>query len=194
MRRHYRVKAVTFLEILLATVIFWIVILSFSSINIFGRFNLIQADRRSRVQNEVTGALEDIAKGIERAVGDANNNPINISVSGALTTLSIWVDPSTNRNGIRDAGDYRIAYQWSSSTRRILFFDPYPGASLRQVATRISSCTFTHVFNAVVKQNLVTVNITGCWDPDGIPYACGTTNNPSVSMLTIIKMPYVSTN
>ena len=48
------------------------------------------------------------------------------------------------------------------------------------------------VSNATSSNNYVDVNITACWDPAEAKAACGTSDNPSVSMQERIKMPMVS--
>lgn len=55
--------------------------------------------------------------------------------------------------------------------------------------TACSNCSSSPYCN-----NYLDVQITGCWDPDGSPDACGTSNNPSVVMHAYISMPSVSTN
>jgi len=93
-------KGVTLLELLIAMVLLGVIVLTFASIENFGRFHTINADRRAKVQNEVSFLLSHIAKSIQSAVGDVNNPPIQGLADGfrvridtnAIATPGIFTD------------------------------------------------------------------------------------------------------
>jgi hypothetical protein len=185
-------------------------VLGFVSIDLFSRHQVLTSERRAQVQNEVSYVLEHMSKNISRAIGNANQIPVTIRPLGLDATLIIiWVD--SNQNGRCDNytnGDRAIAY-FSTGTlvplnRRfeVGFCLECNGGlinclmlSFFNLANRISRNTITSLtaqYNPI--DDFVDVELTGCWDPDGTPFACGTSDNPTVTMRTRIKMPSVSTN
>ncbi|MCM8766403.1 MAG: hypothetical protein NC920_06180, partial [Candidatus Omnitrophica bacterium] len=46
----------------------------------------------------------------------------------------------------------------------------------------------------ILNASYLEVGVSSCWDPDGTPFACGTPDNPSITMNTTIPLPSVSTN
>jgi len=196
-------KAITLIELLIAIALLSVVVLGFTSIDMFSRYHVLTSDRRAKLQNEVSLALEHMAKQVSRAVGNkviAGQNPIILDNIAGDSAIKVHVDS----NGDGQADNW-IAYRFNPSTdsesSQIWYCstctnfpcttcDPAWGSDI--IARRI------HVFNpaldpAPAVNNLVNINITACWDQSaGAVY--NTPDNPCVNMRTSIKMPSVSTN
>jgi len=83
-------KSLTLLELLLCLVLFSVIVLGISTLDIFGQFHAITSDRRALVQNELSFVMDHITKNITGgnhcssmpctpiyagAIGDKNNPP-----------------------------------------------------------------------------------------------------------------------
>ncbi|MBM3245514.1 MAG: type II secretion system protein [Candidatus Omnitrophica bacterium] len=105
-------KSVTLLELLIAMVLLGVVVLTFASIENFGRFHTINASKRAKVQNEVTFTLEHIGKNMRRAVGDINNPPIQRLADG----VRIRIDANTPATPGIFTDDVFFDYRLSANT------------------------------------------------------------------------------
>lgn len=178
MRLHH--SGITLLELLIAVSLLSLLIIGFSGIELFSRYQVISADKRTRVQNEAAHVVEHISKNIANAIGDRNDFPVANIPDGA----SIRVD--SNRNGRRDAADTQIAYRFLPGNI-MRYYSNYPG-SFETISQKISNFTWT------VVNNSFEVEVVACDDPDSNPFACGTSDNPAAEITTRINMPSVSTN
>ena len=187
-------KSLTLFELLIAIALLSLMVLGFVSIDLFSRHHVLTSERRAQVQNEVSYVLEHMAKQISRAIGNANQPTVTIeNPNPNATRIRVWVDgdpyatPSVSPNGRRDANDIEIAYQWNSNNNRVRYWPKFPGPN-EEISNRVTN------FDVSQTDNYVSVELTSCWDPDGTPFGCGTSDNPTVTMRTRIKMPSVSTN
>lgn len=179
-------KSVTLIELVIAVSIFALIVVGFSNIDTFSRYQVMSSDRRATLQNDAAYVLEHMAKEIGKAIGDFNYNPVTIEDSNKR--IRVYMD--ANNDGQRN--DQEIAYQYDSANYRIQYYNPYPSGTPETVSKKISACVFNHTWNGT-KENFVKVDITTCWDPDGSPLACGNPDNPALSMKNRISMPAVST-
>jgi len=200
-------KSLTLIEMLLAMALISVVVLGFFAIDLFSRNHLLGTDRQARLQNEISHLLGHMTKNIigtdsrGGAIGDINQSPVEIGAIDADNALLVLVD--WNNNGYRDAGDKQIAYRYRGDPDYQMWFYPdytyspafYEVITQKKIRPDFSTNTSkpTHI-NYSPADNYLDVQITVCWDPDENPNACGTLNNPSVKMITRIKMPSVSTN
>lgn len=83
-------KAVTLLELIIAITLLVIVVMGFSSIDLFSRNQVITSDKRAQVQNEVAYVLEHMTKQINKAIG-------NEWVYGSDTVIQ-WNQTIPNKN------------------------------------------------------------------------------------------------
>ena len=151
------------------------------------------------------------------AIGNTRISPYPVDTTGIGGDNAIKIYIDSNNNGKLDPGsgtneDKQIAYRYrpasaSPATDRYQIwyysnYTDYSGSYEVLTGNRIrpdfSSNTgqYTYVVYDAAK-NYLDVQITGCWDPtqpDGSTNACGTLNNPSVTMHAYINMPSVSTN
>jgi len=174
----------TLIELIIALVLLSVIILGLNSITLFSHFHVTSSDRRAKLQNEASLALEHMSKEISKAIGDVNNTPVIIEDSNRR--IRIYIDA----NGDGQRNDYYIAYQYQGSPDyHIRYYPNYPGSS-EVIARKISS--FNPSYNSV--NNYITIQLTACWDPQTAVLPNGSIDNPCVNMNTSIKMPSVSTN
>ncbi|MFA6384468.1 MAG: prepilin-type N-terminal cleavage/methylation domain-containing protein [Candidatus Omnitrophota bacterium] len=192
-----RKSAITLLELLIALVLFVLVALGISNIEVFFRNVFTGSERKSRVINEAGYTVEHMSKFMGMAVGDPVDTPVNTTApAGCTAAVRVWVDDDSTvpLNGIKDAGDRQIMYCFNSTSHSILYYDNYtaalPGAN-ETIARNIMN------FTVSAERNTVDVNITACWDagvPAGDPKACGSVDNPRQMLQTRVVMPSVSIN
>lgn len=201
-------RGLSVFELLISLSIFSIMIIGFSSIDTFSHYHVISADRRAKLQNEVSYLLEHMAKNMTGtynpyiipyvarggAIGDINQAPVSLSIIGGDNAMIIWID--ANSNGKRDASDKQIAYRYSSSNYQIWYYSDYTdsSASYEVIANKIrpnfSSGTSQPTYRTYSSSNnYVEVQIGACWDPDSTPSSCGSRDNPALSMKNRIQLP-----
>lgn len=214
MKRFFKEKSVTLIELVIGTAIFGIVVLAVSQLDLFSNASVIYAQRRISLTNEASMALEHISRQMSLAIGTrldpaADNTPISGDVA-----LRFWVD--SNGNFRRDAGDVQRAYRFrdggAPAGRR---FRLYYCASCT-VANNCVTCVGPNdpgpggVWGVLVSQqvdyfgsqgaagpvtltgNFAAIEIQTCSNPGAAN--CNTPNNPEVTMRATIKMPSYSTN
>ena len=98
-------KSVTLIELLISIAVVSIMILTFYSIDTFSRNQVINSDRRAKVQNELGYVLEHMSKYIQQAGGDISN-PAFVSAGSSFQvhvyfnslTDSAWITYSLAGN------------------------------------------------------------------------------------------------
>ncbi|MCM8780689.1 MAG: hypothetical protein NC908_02040 [Candidatus Omnitrophica bacterium] len=188
-------QSLTLLELLITLIILSIVGLFIGNVEIMVRRDIMASDQRIRLSNDTSYILEHMKKNIGSAIGDINQPPVTIEQVGFPTPLwkRIRVRIDSNLNGLRDPADIEIAYQWFGFIYiyNVRFISNFPAILLGELlSSKINS--FNISYNPT--NNYVDVSLVACWDPDGNPYACGTSRNPSVTMQSRIYMPSVSTH
>jgi len=180
------------MELLLAATIVAVIIIGISSIEIYSHYHLLSSDRKISLQNDAFYILEDMASRINRAVGDADNSAIVIEDSNRRVKayIDLAVDGSSAGDGKRATqGDRWTAYEFDDEDKEMRYYAAYPG-SYEVISRKVFS------FSADYDQadNFLQVQLTTCWDPDETPNACGSPENPVLSLRNRISMPFVSTN
>lgn len=215
-----RIRSVTLIELLIAISLLSVVVLVLSSIDFFSRHHVISSDRRAKLQNEASFVLEHMSKEIIRAIGNerinGQNSVVMIGIIGG-NAISVYID--ANQNGRRDLPNDRwIAYRFTGVVAADNYQVQYCPQCIAGGANPCNTClpawgTITEntlsrriinfqvdkpmvapPVNNTLSGNYIEIVLTACWDPDGIPNACGTVDNPDVVMRTRIFMPSVSTN
>ena len=201
MRFLFKHKAVTLLELLIALILVAIVAVSIFSLDLFGRYHIVGADRRRRVQNQVSDVLERISKSAINAIGNAlfNGGPVDIHNTAATKTLAIYVDEGTGGDpgdGVAGTGlDHWVAYRYNDTSHTMQYCAEYNdtarscGASAWVIIGK--NISFFEP-SCVYGENFIGVNVSGCWNPDEADTTnkyCGSPDNPSVSMNTRFEMP-----
>ena len=197
----YSRKSVTFIELLIAIVLLSVIVLAVNNVNIFSRYHLVSTDRRVKVQNDASRCLEHITKYVSGAIGNAAVSVVIIDSSSLSNTLSAFTD--YNGNGSMDISsalsprDRWVRYSMSGNAFNY-YADcgdaaaPACGSVTEVIANDITA--FNAVKNISNGNNYADISITACWDPAATTAACGTPDNPSVTMNTSINLPSVSTN
>lgn len=212
-------SAVTLLELLIALVLIFLVILAFSTLDLFSRGQLINTDRRVKLQNGITLAMDHMVKQMMRTVGNElvydrhtavdirniSNDPALQFCFGADHSLATnWAAYKYTGNTGQQEPHYQIRYCPQCSTRPCTQCGGKRWSESEIVEVIARNIV---IFNRVkpndagrLTSNFVTVTFTACWDPantvlpaDGSPPA-GTPDNPCVTMTSNISLPSVSTN
>ena len=202
-------NAVTLMELLVALILLTIIVMGLGSIDLFSRFHVISSGRRSRLQNEVSLALDHMSKHIVVSYG-------NEVVSGPNTVISVAVN-NPNVNGDRisfhvDSNDDGTAELWRAcryNGNRIEYCpnctdgtavcnacNPAWGSDpANSLGTHITNFQLVKPHDAQnrLTDNFVLVTVGACWDVAN-PGTCGSQDNPSVNMNARIVMPSVTTH
>jgi Tfp pilus assembly protein PilW len=195
---------VSLLELLIAMVLFATISLGFFALDTFSRRQVLYSERQAKVQNEVSIALEHITREVTRAVGSTaitGQSPVDLTAISGDAALRVYVDLAADGISAGDGrwgtpGDRWRAYRFTgasgavSGRYQLWYYPNYVNNSSTSevIARNIDG------FNVSTTSNYVTVSIDGCWDPAGAIGACGSAQNPRVSMVVSIYMPSVSTN
>ncbi len=194
-------KSVTFIELLIAIVLLSVIILAVNNVNVFSRYHLVSADRRAKIQNDVSLCLEHMTKNLSQAIG---NEALGVGVvwtgvSGGTYYLTARVD--TNPNGIAEGWlvDYISGYKLNYANHRFYYcnncFDSLYSSCVGNEEVLAQNITaFSASKNLSGGNNYITVDLTACWDPAATASACDTQDNPSVTMSTTITLPSVSSS
>ena len=110
-----RIRGVTLSELLIAIVLMSLVILGFSSIDLFSRHHVIISDRRIKVQNEASFCLEHMAKNVLQGVGNIIQQPLERITNGA-NGFRVRVDLNTPPTPAILTDDTWISYTLSNNT------------------------------------------------------------------------------
>lgn len=87
-------RAMTLLELLIALTLVSIIAFSLVSIQVFSRYQLLASDRRVKLQNELSYALEHMTKNIQLSIGDAGH-PAMTAVIGTFSVRRDLNNPPT---------------------------------------------------------------------------------------------------
>lgn len=194
-------KSITLIELLIAIVLMSLVVLGFSSIDLFSRYHVITSDRRIKAQNEASYALEHMSKEIVKAIGNervyGTNTVVDLQdpIGTEAARIKVYID--ANQNGLRETvsgTDYWIAYRFHNSgseSYQILYCRQCRNKPCTQCESSWETLSnkITN-FNVSKSLNFVEVQITARWDPA----LASSSDNPSVNMRNRISMPSVSTN
>jgi hypothetical protein len=191
-------KSVTLLELLIALTLIGLVVLGFSSIDLFSRFHVTTSARRIQLQNDVATALEHMTKQISRAIGNTADPAVKAYTDNKGIRIRIDDNPA---NGQVDAADTWIAYRHedigSPATDSEIRFYPNattsepPAGSSESIAHRIViSGGGVYGVEFWLLDNILEVKVSGRWNPAQTV----SNENPEVTLRTRILMPAVSTN
>jgi hypothetical protein len=202
----YLKKSLTLIELIIAIGLLLVIILAISNIDLFSRFHTISADRRVKLQNEVSYVLEHMSKEISRAIGnvivDGINNIVDFTPIAGDTAIRGYVDSNATGgpgDGRRDAiNDHWIAYRYRDASAppndryQIWYYANCVGPNCNQAGTIGPEVIARNIvnFSPSVNDNVVEVAVTARWQPAQTV----SPDNPEVVMRTKIKMPSVSTH
>ncbi|MFZ2356816.1 MAG: hypothetical protein WAW67_03210, partial [Candidatus Omnitrophota bacterium] len=105
--------AVSLLELLVALILLSILVLSISSVVNFSRYHVINADKRARIQNDVSFVLAHMRKSVQRGIGDSmTNKPLESIANG----FKVRVDNNTTVTPGNYNDDWWLNYALSANT------------------------------------------------------------------------------
>lgn len=201
MSKYPSARSLTLIELLIAVSLLAVMVLGIANIDIFSRFQLVTADRRVKLQNDLSLCLEHMVKNLSNAIGNEALLGANSSVfiwpnSTNTAVLSVFTD--TNGNGTMEAGagDYWMGYIFNSGNKQLNYCSRCADYSCSScsVAQELLAKDIT-AFSAskdFSQGNYINVVLTACWDPTGAIGPCGSPSNPSATMATAITLPSVS--
>lgn len=114
MNLHLNKKALTLIELLIAISLLSVIVLGFSSIDSFARYQVMSSDRRAKLQNELSFALEHMSKNIMRGIGDVSSPPLESITNGFRVNVDRNNPPTPGNLG----DDTWIRYTLSGNTLR----------------------------------------------------------------------------
>ncbi|MBI4707891.1 MAG: prepilin-type N-terminal cleavage/methylation domain-containing protein [Candidatus Omnitrophica bacterium] len=210
-----RNKSSTLFELIIALALFSFLVLGVITADFFVRHQVVNAQRRIVVQNDLAFVVEHMSKQLKYAIGSSSAWALQYIVIPAPNNeqrILVYVD--ANGNAQRDTvlqGDRNIAYRFYPATKNVVFCQNFSANCSDEVlSNHITSLTvlpepnFTNLSSdppspfiiptATLPTNCIFVLVTGCWDPAQANQACGTADNPAITLQTGISMPSVSVN
>lgn len=171
----------------MSLVLMSLVLLAFFSIDIFSKNHVISADRRAKVQNEISNTIAYMGKYVQQGIGDYSNPPIRrYPAAGAQTGFQVRLDlnnPKTPRDLLDDS--WVIFYLNGNQIIRVL-----PGYPNEVLSGRICGAFVANVmpdyptagfYVRIADQGMsVDVGLVGRYDPS----TAANSDNPQVAMKT----------
>lgn len=140
-----RIKSVTLIELLISLVVVSIIVLSFYSLEEYAHKQVIYSQRRSKVQNELTFALEHMGKYVQQGSGDVSRPAIQIFPPGNPDGFLVWVDFNGTPSDLSDDG--RIRYRLQNNELKVSCTNSScPGSFDETLSTRIANGVVDGVF------------------------------------------------
>ncbi|MCX5699026.1 MAG: prepilin-type N-terminal cleavage/methylation domain-containing protein [Candidatus Omnitrophica bacterium] len=113
-----KIRGFTLIELMISLIIMSLIILGIYNIETFSNSQVIDSDRRARVQNDLTHILEHMSKNIQQANGTKFNPPIKLYPdSGAKTGFQVNFDCKSTPSNLGD--DVWIYYTLNSITHEL---------------------------------------------------------------------------
>ena len=112
-------RAISLIELLVSMIIMSLVLLGFFSVDSFSRHHVISSDRRAKVQNEISYAIEYMSKYVQKSNGNLSRNAIQYypgpTFAGA-TGFRVYVDLNNRQTPSVLTDDGWIDYTFSVNT------------------------------------------------------------------------------
>ena len=195
-----KICALTLIELLVSMILMSLVILGLFSIDAFSRHHVINSDRRVKVQNDVSYALEYMGKYVQQSIGDFNNPPIRLYPdSGAPTGFQVRFDCRSLQDPSDLTGDVWVYYSLSGN-RLSVGCSGVNCASCNSVPSELLSERIVAGFNnSILPVNpthgfYVSITNLGTAVDIGLvgrykPAAAADPDNPQISMKTRLSSP-----
>jgi len=111
------IKSLTLIELIISSIIVSIIILSIYSIDSYSRNQVINSERRTRVQNELSYVLAHMSKYVQQANGNFNDPAILPTASGFQVRVDLNDPTITHAQTPSDFDDDSwVSYQLNSNT------------------------------------------------------------------------------
>jgi len=114
-----RESGLNLIELIMSMVLMSLVLLGFFSIELFSRHHVISTDKRAKVQNEISYAIEHMSKYVQQANGGPSRNAIRYypgPSSVGATGFRVYIDLNSLQTPSVFTDDGWIDYTLSSNT------------------------------------------------------------------------------
>ena len=196
-KTHYN-KSVSLVELLIASALIVLIAVGFTSIDIFSRHHVLNAERRVKMQNELAYALETVNKAVARGVvdlayppGDPAHSPLVLLADGFqvkvdndststpwdFTSINFTLKPAPSGN------DNYLKYQVGAEPEETLASHILPGVnfgSLPSPPTKPTNGLYVKLLN---NGTMIEIALVARWKPN----EAESIDNPQVSMKSIIS-------
>ena len=202
------IKATSLVELMISIIVVSVMVLSFQSLETFGHNQVVSADRRAKVQNDLAYCLEHMAKYVKQAAGNGNLNAnypailLYPTAAGAKTGFQVRVDlndPQTPSNFSDDALVYYTLAgnalstgctpqgtgtcgSFSAETLSTKIVANFNNGILPLIPLYSSSDGFYVSIDA--SGNFVDIGLVGRYYPTKVPTAASKLTNPQVALKT----------
>lgn len=172
-----RILSLTLIELLISVTLLSAIILAISNIDLFGRFHTISAERRVKLQNEISSTLDHMSKNIMQGIGGVSNPALEL-ITGGFRVRVDWNNPSTPQN-LSD--DTWVEYTLSGNTlscnlnNETISTHIVPGVV---IGTMPSNPTSGFYINLTDNNTVVEVGLVARWQPT----VASSADNPQVTM------------
>ena len=179
-------KSVTLLELMISLSVISVMVLSFYGIDNLSRNQVLNSDRRAKVQNELSYILEHMSKYVHRSIGNniiASNRAIQAAGSG----FQVRVDFNSIPTPSNFTDDAWITYSYSGSTLSVACSGTGCPFASETLSSRVT------VFTPTIGDSgsSIEVDLEGLYDP---AKAEERLTNPHVVMKTKMFCNSCSTN
>lgn len=111
-----KIRALTLIELMIAIVLLGMFVMGFYSIDLFSRYHVIGSDKRAKLQNEISYALEYMSKEAQQSTGDVLNPPIKkYPDSGSQTGFQVRRDFNATQTPGNLADDSWVSFSLSNN-------------------------------------------------------------------------------
>lgn len=107
-----KICGVTLIELIIAIALMGMLILGFYSIDLFSRYHVVSSDKRAKLQNEISYAIEHMSKYVQQANGNLSRNAIQSLPAG----FRVYIDLRNPQTPSLLTDDGWIDYTLSSNT------------------------------------------------------------------------------
>lgn len=190
-------KAFTLIEILVGLGLVSLVFLTFISIDMFTRYQLVAVDRKAKMQNAISVVMEHMSKNLLLAIGNplTDLSPIQAEFESGSHLKWIKIRVDSNANGMADIADKWIAYEYKTDSESIVYFSNVPEygsptGDSQVLAKRIKSFEVSDGIlpSGRLVNSFITFFISSRWFTESpIDH-----QNPEINMINSISMPAVS--
>ncbi|MFA6129897.1 MAG: hypothetical protein WC731_02815 [Candidatus Omnitrophota bacterium] len=184
-------SASSLIELIMAIILMSLVLLGFFSIDLFSRNHVISSDKRVKVQNQISYALDYISKYVQQGVGEFDNPAIRrYPAAGVQTGFQVRVDLNTPRTPGNLVDDPWITFYLDGNALKVIFIATTEVLS-EKIISNFSATVMpdypTAGFYARITDNgmAVDVGLVGRYDPA----VAVSSDNPQIAMKTRLVCP-----
>ncbi|MCM8801492.1 MAG: hypothetical protein NC912_05775 [Candidatus Omnitrophica bacterium] len=205
--RFFSEDSLSLIELIIAVSLLLFCTLAVTNLDIFSRYQVITSDKRIKVQNELSYALEHMQLQISRAIGNSTLDSIvdTSAISGDLG-VKVYIDAGKWDGTIQDYlpgdgvratdNDHWIGYRFTGATGnspyQLWYYHFCANANCAgnsSPATVIAKNITSFIVSGLI-DNYINVALTGRWDATQNV----SVDNPEITMRIRIYLPAVSTH